>query len=53
MDFDAEADEGRNVVERSFNRLKDWRGLATRCDKHALSYRGGMVLALIVLWLRA
>jgi len=53
VDFDAEAYKGRNVVERSFSRLKDWRGLATRYDKHALIYRGGMVLASIVLWLKA
>jgi transposase len=51
--FDAEAYKGRNVVERAFNKLKDWRGLATRYDKHALIYRGGMVLASIVLWLKA
>ena len=53
VDFDAEAYKGRNVVERAFNKLKDWRGLATRYDKHALIYRGGMVLASIVLWLKA
>jgi len=27
------------------------RGLASRYDKHALVYRGGVVLAAIVLWL--
>ena len=43
--------KNRNVVERAFNKLKNWRGLATRYDKHALMYRGGMVLASIVLWL--
>ena len=53
VDFDAEAYKGRNVAERAFNKLKDWRGLATRYDKHALIYRGGMVLASIVLWLKA
>ena len=52
VDFDAEAYKGRNVVERAFNKLKEWRGLATRYDKHALIYRGGMVLASIVLWLK-
>ena len=51
--FDAEAYKGRNVVERAFNKLQDWRGLATRFDKHALTYRGGMVLASIVLRLKA
>lgn len=49
--FDAEDYKGRNVVERAFNQLKQWRGLATRYDKHALVYRGGLVLASILLWL--
>lgn len=53
VDFDAEDYKNRNVVERAFNQLKNWRGLATRYDKHALIYRGGMVLASIVLWLNA
>lgn len=43
---------GRNVVERFFNRLKNWRGLASRYDKHALVYRGSVVLAAIIDWLR-
>ena len=50
--FDAAAYKGRNVVERSFNRIKDWRGLATRYDRLALTYRGGVVLRAIILWLR-
>ncbi len=53
VDFDAADYKDRNVVERAFNKLKNWRGLATRYDKHALIYRGGMVLASIVLWLNA
>jgi len=52
LDFDAEAYKHRNVVERCFNQLKNWRGLATRYDKHALVYRGSVVLASIVMWLR-
>lgn len=43
--------KNRNVVERAFNQLKNWRGIATRYDKHALVYRGGVVLAAITLWL--
>ena len=50
--FDAEAYKNRNVVERSFNALKHWRGLATRYDKLAVVYRGGAVLAAILAWLR-
>jgi transposase len=50
--FDSDAYRGRNVVERAFGRLKSWRGIATRYDKHARTYRAGLVLAAIVLfWL--
>ena len=49
---DADAYKGRNVVERSFNVLKNWRGLATRYDKLAVVYRGAAVLAAILIWLR-
>jgi len=38
------------AVERALNHLKNWCGLATRYDKHALIYRGGIVLASILLW---
>ncbi len=33
------------------NGFKHWRGLATRSDKHAIVYRGGLVLAAVLLWL--
>jgi transposase len=49
--YDAEDYKGRNVVERFFNRMKNWRGLASRYDKHAVVYRGGVVLAAILDWL--
>jgi len=51
LGFDAEDYKNRNVVERAFNRLKNWRGLATRYDKYAHTYRGGMILASILPWL--
>jgi transposase len=38
--YDVEDYKRRNVVERSFNLGKQWRGLATRYDKLALTYRG-------------
>ena len=50
--FDADAYKGRNVIERSFNDHKQWRGLATRYDKLAVVYRGGVVLRAITIWLR-
>jgi len=30
----------------------NWRGLATRYDKLAVTYRGGAVLVAVVIWLR-
>ena len=48
--FDAELYRDRNVVERAFNRLKGWRGIATRYDKHARNYRAGVVIACIALF---
>lgn len=50
--FDAEVYKGRNVVERAFNLLKQWRAIATRYDKLATVYRGAVVLAAILTWLR-
>ena len=43
--FDAEIYKQRNTVERGFNRLKQWRGIATRYDKYALTFLGGVLLA--------
>lgn len=50
--FNVTTYKARNVVERSFNDHKQWRGLATRYDKLANVYRGGVVLRTIVIWLR-
>lgn len=50
--FDAESYRGRNVIERSFNNVKQWRGLATRYDKLAIVYRGAAVLRAITIWLK-
>jgi transposase len=49
--YDVEDYKNRNVVERFFNRMKNWRGLASRYDKYARVYRGGVVLAAILDWL--
>lgn len=42
----------RNVIERGFCRLKQWRGLATRYDKLAIVYRAAVVLNAVIAWLR-
>jgi transposase len=51
--FDQAIYARRNVVERCINRLKQWRGLATRYEKRAVNYRAMVVLASIVLWLES
>lgn len=43
---------GRNVVERCFARLKQFRALATRYAKRAAYYRSILIIAAVVLWLR-
>lgn len=50
--FDAHAYRHRNTAERGFNRLKHWRGIATRFDKYALTYLGGVTLAALVTYHR-
>jgi len=50
--FDRDLYRRRNVVERSFNTVKQWRGLATRFDKLAIIYRAAAVLNAITTWLR-
>ncbi|MEV0032546.1 IS5 family transposase [Nocardia sp. NPDC050793] len=51
-EVDRTAYKRRNVVERAFSRIKQWRAIATRYDKLALAYRAGPLLALIIEWLR-
>jgi len=43
----------RNVIERSFCKLKDWRAIATRDDKTARNYLSGICLIVAVThWLQ-
>lgn len=50
--FDKEVYRDRNVVERCFSRLKQFRAIATRFDKLATRYRAGVILVSLILWLR-
>ncbi|MDR6790314.1 hypothetical protein J2Y58_003694 [Sphingomonas sp. BE138] len=40
----------RNLIERLFSKLKNWRRVATRYDKMAVSYLGFVTLASVKLW---
>ena len=41
----------RNLVERFFNKLKNYRGIATRFDKLATTFLAGVLLVCVILWL--
>jgi transposase len=49
--FDSDRYARRNTIERGFCQLKQWRGLATRYDKHARNYAGALNLAALLTWL--
>jgi transposase len=44
---------GRNVVERCFNKLKQWRGLAMRSNKTAPNHHSGQCLAATLHWVQS
>ncbi len=46
--FDPATYKERNTVDRGFNRLKHWRGIATRYDKYATTFLGGVLLTAMV-----
>ncbi|WP_436840477.1 IS5 family transposase [Streptomyces flavofungini] len=48
--FNRETHKRRNTVERCINRLKQWRGIATRYEKNATIYLAGLHIAGIFLW---
>jgi transposase len=50
--FDAEAYKQRNVVERTINKLRNTRAVATRYDKRDYIYLGTIDVASIMIWLR-
>lgn len=50
--FDSKIHKRRNEVERTINRLKNSRAVATRYDKRAYVFHGTVTVAAIRLWLR-
>jgi len=51
--FDRAAYRARNRVERLFNRLKQFRRLATRYEKRAANYLAMLHLGAILIWINA
>ncbi len=43
----------RNRIERCWSRLKEWRAIATRSEKTAVSFRAGILLAASLDWIKS
>lgn len=52
VSLDANDYRNRNVIERRFCHTKQWRGLATRYDKHAVLYRAAVLIHATLAWTR-
>ncbi len=50
--YDLDLYKERNIIERFFNRLKQFRRVATRYDKLLANFMGFVKLAAIAIWLR-
>jgi transposase len=48
--FDQAAYRRRNLIERAFSRIKDWRRIATRYDKLAVNFAAAVALAVTVIY---
>ncbi|SCB42611.1 transposase, partial [Rhizobium lusitanum] len=48
--FDPQAYKRRNIIERMFCRLKDWRRVATRYDKLAINFAATCYIAATIIW---
>ncbi len=50
--YDAELYKQRNLIERMFGRLKDWRRIATRYDRCAHTFMSAIsIAATVIFWL--
>lgn len=52
VSHDADLYKERNTVERLINKLKAWRGVATRYDKTPASYLAGLHLRASMIWVK-
>ena len=50
-DYDKEIYKWRHLTQNLFQKLKQYRALATRYDKTAVAFLGGIHLAAIMIWL--
>lgn len=51
--FDKTRYKARNTVQRSINKIKQFRAVATRYDKRGYIYLGTVTAAALLIWLRS
>lgn len=51
-EYDADLYKERNIIERLFNKMKNFRRVATRCDKIGIAYLAFVFIVGIYLWLK-
>jgi transposase len=49
-EYDRELYKRRNLIERTFNKLKHWRRIATRYDRKSIYFLSALYLASAVTW---
>ena len=49
-DYDKAIYKQRNIVERLFRRIKDWRRIATRFDRNIKNFMSAIAIAATVIW---
>ena len=49
-EYDRQLYRERNLIERSFNRLKSWRRIATRYDRRSFYFLATLHLAAAITW---
>ncbi len=52
VNYDKHIYKERNIVERFFGRIKEFRRIATRYDKTSCMYKGALLMASIIIWCR-
>ncbi|MBB5123286.1 transposase [Streptomyces eurocidicus] len=52
VSFDPDLYKERNTVERLINKMKAWRGIATRYDQTPASYLAGLHLRAAMIWIK-
>ena len=49
-EYDRELYRQRNLIERAFNKLKQWRRIATRYDRRSIYFLSALYLVASVIW---